>query len=82
MDQSFQDVISQPKNMSIGKRKKNSSSVYVFTHTHTHIHIRTRTRTHTHICTHIPPTANQIKIEQSTAANHSEYWYHRKSQFC
>jgi hypothetical protein len=61
MDQRFKDVISQPKNMIIWKRKRNSSSAYVFTHTHTHIHIHTRTNTH--ICTHIPPIANQIKIE-------------------
>ena len=52
MDQSFKDVISQQRNMSVWKRKRNSSSAYVFTHTHTHIHIRIRTRTHTHMYTH------------------------------
>ena len=57
--------------------------MYLRTHTHKHIRIRTRTHTHTHICTHIPPTANKIKIEpESSGSNHSEYWYHRKSQFC
>ena len=61
MDQSFKDVISQPQIWAFERGKGNSSSAYVFTHTHTHIHIHTRTNTH--ICTHIPPIANQIKIE-------------------
>ena len=50
MDQSFKDVISQQKNMSIWKRKRNSSSAYEFTHTHSQTN--THTHTHTHIYVH------------------------------
>ena len=82
MDQRFKDVISQQKKSAF-ERGKGTVHLPMYLRTHTLTYTYAYAHAHTHICTHIPPTANRIKIEPETnGSNHSEYLYHRTSQFC
>jgi len=62
MDQSFKDVISQPQIWAF-ERGKGTVHLPMYLRTHTLTYTYAFAHAHTHICTHIPPTANRIKIE-------------------